>query len=143
MKLFAIVTAGLMAAGGGSYYLFGTSTCSGNKCGMRAPVATSGGCCSTAADVPSCCAAKEECCELQQACCAVATGASAKKADCCYPEAPCCVAQAECCLAGVCCATASAKAVKKPIEIESCCEAPAPTAARVVSGAAKSIAGAK
>ncbi len=140
MKLFAIVTAGLMAVAGSSYYFFGTSShCSKGTCGLApAPVATSGGCCSTG-DVAThdCCALQEECCALQEACCTVATSVAAKKSDCCAAKEDCCLVSAACCTA------VSVKAAAKPIEIESCCGACVVTPTRTVSDAAKSIASVK
>lgn len=142
MKLFAIVTATLMAVGGGSYYFLGSShECSKGRCAMAptpAPVAMSGGCCHDE-DVPSCCQRQDECCAVQEACCAVATSvASVKKPDCCAAKEECCLVTA------ACCTVAGVKAAAKPIEIAGCCEAcPTPTPTRNVSEAAKAIAGVK
>lgn len=161
MKLFAIITAGLMAAGGGAY-LYSTSTCSKSAC--SAPVAKTGGCCAkeTVAEseccekqeaccekveaccadatakktkAKACCAAQEECCVTVEACCAVATGVTAQvKADaCCATKEACCLVQAACCTAE------SVRAVAKPREIKGCCDEACSTTVQTVISAASSI----
>ncbi len=135
MKLFAIITAGLMAAGGGIYF-YSTSTCSKSGCNTSAPVAKTGGCCLTG-DKPDCCATQDACCVLQEACCSSATSVSAKTPTCCAAKEECCIINAACCTA------TKASAVAKPVEIEGCCAACAVTPTSAVAGAAKSIATAK
>ena len=136
MKLFAILTAGLMTVGGGYYFSQSGSNCSRSGCGMPLPTATSGCCSGEPAD---CCATQDECCALQAASSAVATHvvASAKT------KSSCCAVKEECCLVTVACCTAEKViAAAKPIQIESCCEACVSPASAVTS-AAKSIASAK
>ena len=120
MKLFAIITAGLMAVGGGFYYYTASSHCSTGKCDLAsAPVAKSGGCCA-GGELPACCHTQDECCELQDACCAVAVGVAKAPKPAAY-----CAAKEECCVVGALC----------------CGDAATPTGA--VTAAAKTIAAAK
>jgi hypothetical protein len=73
MKVFAIVTACVLAAGGGAYYFHSCDTCP--LTGY--PVAKTGGCCSTDNGQPSCCtlpcpACSDdclECCATCEQCC--------------------------------------------------------------------------
>lgn len=134
MKLFAIITAGLMAAGGGVYF-YSASTCSKSGC-TGAPVAKSGGCC---AEKLECCATHEECCPITEAAGAVATNLTAAVS----AKASCCAVKDECCLVlAACCTAEQVNAAAKPIEIAGCCEACA-SPVRTVTSAAKSIASLK
>jgi hypothetical protein len=105
MKVFAIVTACLMAAGGATYYLSSSDTCPLTGC----PVAKTGGCCATdsvaksdccAVPCPACATDCRECCTVCEACCVA--GASVPtvktvKADCCAAGDVCCAPGAACC----------------------------------------------
>jgi hypothetical protein len=110
MKVFAIITAGLMAAGAGAYYLHSDSA--------GCPLAKSGGCCVTSPqDKPGCCETAcpacttdcTECCDVCELCCTAGVQASvaAAKADCCVPGADCCFG--------------AGTAVAKPAATEDCC----------------------
>lgn len=104
MKVFAILTAALMTAGGAAYY-FSASDSSAPCCKLKsAPVAKTGGCCT---DEPTC------------GLCPTSTA----KTDCCAIGAECCVAGAACCLSPV--------AAKVEAEEECCahCVTPAKVAA--------------
>lgn len=98
MKIFAILTASLMASAGGAYYF----TASDGGCPFGGcPVAKTGGCCQTesAAAQPDCCQLPcpacendcRECCAVCEDCCVAGatvvapapTAAKAKKAGCC------------------------------------------------------------
>jgi len=100
MKLFAIITAGLMTAGTGAYFLHQGECPLSKSC----PVAKSGGCCESTpscCEVPcaSCATSCSDCCVVCEECCSagVLTSVSAK-ADCCSTGDVCCVAGAACCL---------------------------------------------
>ena len=111
MKLFAIITAGLMAAGTGAYFLHSGSDC---------PLAKSGGCCqATATATPDCCATAcpacatdcLTCCDLCESCCTVAV------------QAPVSEVKAECCAAGA--SKLGAGAAKVAAVKTDCCAASA------------------
>ena len=108
MKVFAILTACLMAAGGATYYLSSSDTCPLTGC----PVAKTGGCCATdAAAKPDCCVTPcpacsvdcRECCTVCEECCAAGVSvasvplAAKAKPDCCAVGDVCCAAGASCC----------------------------------------------
>ncbi|MBP3955520.1 hypothetical protein J8F10_09530 [Gemmata sp. G18] len=134
MKLFAILTAGLMTVGGGYYFSQSGSNCSRSGCGMPLPTATSGCCSGEPAD---CCATQDECCALQAASSAVATHVVASV------ETKCCAkTDKDRLVTAACCTVEKVIAVAKPIQIESCCEACVSPASAVTS-AAKSIASVK
>jgi hypothetical protein len=96
MKAFAIVTACVLAVGGGSYYFHSCDTCplTGN------PIAKTGGCCggdhatsSCQEPCPACSADCLECCAVCESCCeagaSVPTTAVAK-VSCCAEAESCC-----------------------------------------------------
>lgn len=159
MKLFAIITAGLMAAGAGVYFYSTYSPCS--KGGCPAPVAKTGGCCDGTEPVKaatSCCPNPcDECvakgctgCDLCATCCGSAKTAAKPAGACCATEKvaakpdACCAAKDECCLVqAACCAAEKVAAKAKPREIVGCCDEGCASPARAVTDAAKSIAGAK
>ena len=106
MKVFAILTACLMAAGGATYYL----TSSESGCPLTGcPVAKTGGCCATdAVSKPDCCVTPcpacstdcLECCAVCEECCAAGVSVAAvktAKADCCAVGDVCCAPGAACC----------------------------------------------
>jgi hypothetical protein len=119
MKLFAIITAGVLAAAGGAYYMHseGCPFSGGCKTSCSAPApaevasvsdccAVKSPCCAPQTEVccqpdASCCGPTAECCALGLACCleakAVAT-AQVTKPDCCAIGADCCAVGAACCL---------------------------------------------
>jgi hypothetical protein len=80
MKVFAILAASLMTAGGAAYYL--QDSCSTCHDTASYPVARTGGCCTANTDQPSCCSIP---------CCASA----AECADCCLVCELCCSAAAQ------------------------------------------------
>lgn len=136
MKLFAIITAGLMSAAGGVYF-FSTSYSNCSKSACSAPVAKTGGCCALETATHDCCATQEECCLIPEACCAVVSQVSTKVST----KSACCAAQDECCIVlAACCAAEKVSAVAKPIEIKGCCEEACVKPAQTVSAAAASIA---
>ena len=99
MKVFAILTAALMTAGGATYYI-SSEGCPFSGC----PTAKSGGCCVT--DKVSDCAAAcslcsdecLDCCTVCEECCvAGASIATASKTDCCAVAAACCDKASACC----------------------------------------------
>lgn len=128
MKVFALITAALMATGGAAYYLHSDS--------MTCPLAKSGGCCSTGEEKPVCCETPcpacatdcLTCCDSCEVCCTtgVQSAVSAVKVS----------AKSECCAAG-----ATKVAVAK-VEAEDCCAA-CTSPARVVTAAAAAGIGAK
>ncbi|MBY0460543.1 MAG: hypothetical protein K2V38_24775 [Gemmataceae bacterium] len=144
MKLFAIITAGLMTVGAGVYFATECGTCSNRGCNL--PVATSGGCCaaksecSTSADsgcgsCADCATACGACCAVCDLCCATTT-AKVSKSDCCATKEVCCVIGAACC--------ESAVAAAKPREIGACCEsAPSRTTRTVTAVGTSVVAGVK
>ena len=111
MKVFAILTASLMSAGGAAYcFQDSCSTCSHAE---NCPVATAEGCCSTDTEQPSCCEVPcpacatdcSDCCAVCELCCAAGAQAlvSAKvatSANCCAAGDVCCLAGAACCNGG-------------------------------------------
>lgn len=130
MKLFAIVTAGLLAAAGSAYFALSDGcpfASSGCKTGCPLPAAaldTNSGdsdacsaaepsCCAmskvVATKAAGCCAATEECCIAGLPCCAAAsaavnatvTAAKAARAECCSVSTLCCEIGAACCLGAV------------------------------------------
>lgn len=155
MKLFALITASLMMAAGGAYYLSSGSTSCSKRCGAGAPaVAEVGGCCdpshadkpvcclnpcpACSADCLTCCDTCETCCSagLQAAvsakpaaaafsCCGASKATAVAKADCCAPGADCCIA--------ACCFGAE-QAVAKTADEECCaiCTSPARVATTAV-----------
>ena len=136
MKVFAILTACLMASGTAAYFLDSSAP---KEC--QAPKdspAAKPDCCSADAAKPSCCAAaaKADCC-------------SAGGPDCCGPNAPCCEAGLACCATGACCDGAktavAAKAKAKPdcCEAGGACRGDAHTAAKLGATAAMAGVGAK
>jgi hypothetical protein len=135
MKVLALLTASLMAAGGATYFF--ASSSDGGCPFSRCPVATSGGCCSAekASAKHSCCELAcpacetdcAECCSVCETCCVAGAGtaslntsvvkAKAKSdccaaggSDCCAPGAACCAAGVDCCVTGTCCDGAKANA---------------------------------
>ena len=114
MKLFAIITAGLMATGGAVYF-YSTSPCSkSGGCPLSsmstAPVAKTGGCCSH--NEPECCTPHDESSLMQEASLAVATNVNASTGT-------------------------------KPVETGGCCESCAVTPTFTIISAAKSVITAK
>lgn len=107
MKVFAILTACLMAAGGATYYLTSSDgTCPLTGC----PVAKTGGCCATgdaskvdgcAEPCPACSTDCRECCDVCEACCVAGVSVPAvktsAKADCCSALEACCEKATTCC----------------------------------------------
>jgi hypothetical protein len=72
MKVFAIITAALMATAGAGYYFYTDSNCSNSSC----PIAKLGGCCANGDKVQSCelpcggCSHDcQECCDICELCC--------------------------------------------------------------------------
>ncbi len=158
MKLFAIITAGLMAAGSGAYYLHSNSPCHSNA---DCPVAQAGGCCTPgqsdkpicctipcpacSIDCLACCDACEVCCTAgvqapvsakvadKPSCCAGASKVTATKANCCVPGADCCIS--------ACCSDVE-NAVAKPVANEERCSVCA-SPAHVATTAALAGIGAK
>lgn len=148
MKLFAIITASLMATAGGAYYLHSNSSCCAKRSNADCPVAQVGGCCAPdsagkpvcctnpcpacEADCLACCDACEVCCSAgvqasvstkaadKSSCCAGTPKVAAKKAGCCGPNSPCCEAGLLCCLTDACCEDA-ARAVAKVAAKADCC----------------------
>lgn len=116
MKVFAILTACMMAAGGVAYYLDSPdshpSCCRGPKdASLTTPEA---GCPGDAAK-PSCCALSAQ--SAKPVCCS--TGGP----NCCGPTAPCCEAGLACCATGACCdgAKAAAQVAAQAAATEDCC----------------------
>lgn len=102
MKLFAIITAGVLAAAGGVYYFASEGCPFGGKTGCSAPMpsaeVSASDCCAVKAETSDCCAKVEACCEAVAPCCSEAKVAKAVKADCCAVGADCCAIGAACCL---------------------------------------------
>ena len=128
MKVFAILTACLMASGTAAYFLDSSAP---KEC--QTPKDSSGAkpdCCSADAAKPNCCAASA-------------------KADCCGPNAPCCEAGLACCATDACCDGAKAAVAAKAKAKPDCCEAggaccgDAHTAAKLGATAAMAGVGAK
>lgn len=112
MKIFAILTACVMAAGGATYYFASND---GGCPFSRCPVAKTGGCCGTeeaSAGKPECCLLPcpacsndcGECCAVCEDCCIAGAGsaksvptAAKVKSDCCLVGADCCEKVAPCC----------------------------------------------
>ncbi len=145
MKVFAIITASLMAVAGGVYFYSTESGCSGAKCGGY-PVAKTGGCCDKATgevstEIPTCCAKLDDCCLTNAACCTTASVAKANT-PCCFPGAACCEAGLPCCVTAACCTVTSMTVVAKPKEIAGCCDEGC-CVTTTVKHAAKSIASVK
>lgn len=129
MKVFAILTACLMSAGGATYYF--ASSGDGGCPFSRCPVAKTGGCCGgteeASAGKPECCHVPcpacstdcGECCAVCEDCCVAGAGsvkslptAAKAKSDCCFPGADCCELALDCCLAGACCDAPKASVTK-------------------------------
>jgi hypothetical protein len=103
MKVFAILTACLMAAGGATYYISSEGCPFSSNC----PVAKTGGCSATVApccatpcpacstDCLECCAVCEQCCEAGATVPAIAT--ASVKTNCCSAVEVCCETSASCC----------------------------------------------
>lgn len=133
MKVFAILTAALMVAGGSAYYFGAFESSSPSPCCKlkTAPVAKTGGCCSDSQNpaccanggTPDCCGPNEPCCLtgveccISGACCEPATATTAAKADCCAVGADCCFPGSACCSAP---AAVAVRAKAAPVE-EACC----------------------
>ncbi len=121
MKVFAILTASLMTAGGAAYLIQDSSSICQHSCSYRA-AKTDGGC-SGNAEKPSCCSLPcpecatdcSDCCAVCEQCCAAGaqTAVSTKSA----LGASCCAAGDACCLAGAaCCTVAEVPASENPAQ---------------------------
>ncbi len=143
MKVFAIITAALMASGGAAYYMHSDGGC---------PLSKSGSCCTASVDAtpiccttpcPACSADCLTCCDTCEVCCTTGVQAAASaKPECCSAgaakvataKASCCAPGADCCVSACC--FGAAAAVAKPAVEECCAVCNSPARVVTATGAA-------